>query len=151
MQLCFQTWRPTGITAMKHKACRQIPTRSISKNTSAAEYHISKRESYHVAKVNIFSNFHPVCLCLYGCVFIENTTKKIIIKQNPPAGSRNPADPPVPHLESGKSARNKKIAFSRGYPRVPLRNEHAACRLDLPGFCPLRGRFRRGVLLRPAH
>ncbi|WP_204853618.1 hypothetical protein, partial [Akkermansia sp. BIOML-A66] len=55
--------RPTGITAMKHKACRQIPTRSISKNTSAAEYHIPKRESYHVAKVNIFSNFHPVCLC----------------------------------------------------------------------------------------
>ena len=150
MQLCFQTWRSTGITAMKHKACRQIPTRSISKNTSAAEYHISKRESYHVAKVNIFSNFHPVCLCLYGCVFIGNTTK--IMKQpNPPAGSRNPADPPVPHLESGKSARNKKIAFFRGYPRVPLRNEHAACRLDLPGFCPLRRRLRRGVLLRLAH
>ena len=30
-----------GITAMKHKACRQIPTRSISKNTSAAEYPVS--------------------------------------------------------------------------------------------------------------
>ena len=83
--------------------------------------------------------------------FYRKYNKKIIKKQNPPAGSRNPADPPVPHLESGKSARNKKIAFSRGYPRVPLRNEHAACRLDLPGFCPLRGRFRRGVLLRPGH
>ena len=53
---------------------------------------------------------------------------------NPPAGSRNPADPPVPHLESGKSARNKKIAFSRGYPRVPLRNEHADGRLPACHF-----------------
>lgn len=60
-----------------HEA-QSMPTNSDEvyiKNTSAAEYHIPKRESYHVAKVNIFSNFHPVCLCLYGCVFIGNTTK----------------------------------------------------------------------------
>ena len=148
MQLCFQTWRPTGITAMKHKACRQIPTRSISKNTSAAEYHIPKRESYHVAKVNIFSNFHPVCLCLYGCVFIGNTTKNHETTKS--SGRKQESSRPA-CAAFGIRKKRKKIAFSRGYPRVPLRNEHAACRLDLPGFCPLRGRFRRGVLLRPAH
>lgn len=75
MQLCFQTWRPMGITAMKHKACRQIPTRSISKNTSAAEYHISKRESYHVAKVNIFQTSIRYACVFTGVFFIGNTTK----------------------------------------------------------------------------
>lgn len=135
-----------------HEA-QSMPTNSDEiyiKNTSAAEYHISKRESYHVAKVNIFQTSIRYACVFTGVFFIGNTTK--IMKQpNLSAGSRNPADPPVPHLESGKSARNKKIAFSRGYPRVPHRNEHAACRLDIPGVRPLRGRFRRGVLLRSAH
>lgn len=150
MQLCFQTWRSTGITAMKHKACRQIPTRSISKNTSAAEYHISKRESYHVAKVNIFSNFHPVCLCLYRCVFYRKYNKNH--ETTKPLGRKQESSRPAcAAFGIRKKRKEQKIAFSRGYPRVPLRNEHAACRLDLPGFCPLRGRFRRGVLLRPAH
>lgn len=49
-----------------HEA-QSMPTNSDEvyiKNTSAAEYHIPKRESYHVAKVNIFQTS-----IRYSCVF----------------------------------------------------------------------------------
>lgn len=60
-----------------HEA-QSMPTNSDEiyiKNTSAAEYHISKRESYHVAKVNIFQTSIRYACVFTGVFFIGNTTK----------------------------------------------------------------------------
>ena len=56
--------------------CHEAQSMPTNSDEIYIKKYIRRRISYHVAKVNIFSNFHPVCLCLYRCVFYRKYNKK---------------------------------------------------------------------------